>query len=80
MPTDRPIDGQSIMLIKDTSDGRNDSIKWMFSVSDNFDGSYNAAISGDQYKVFASYKREKLILLNCMILSMMFQRVLTWCA
>ena len=60
-PTERPIDGLSIMpLIKGASENRNHSIKWMYNVADNFDSSYNATISGDQYKVLASYKKGKI--------------------
>ena len=60
-PTDRPIDGQSILpLLKGTSDKRGSSIQWMFSVPDNFDGSYNAAISDDRYKLFAKYSKGKM--------------------
>ena len=60
-PTDRPIDGRSILpLLKGTTDLRGSSIQWMFSVSDNFDGSYNAAISDDRYKLFASYSKGKM--------------------
>ena len=55
-PNDRPIDGISILpLLKGETKLRNNSIKWMYKVADNFEGRYHAAISNDQYKVFASY-------------------------
>ena len=55
-PNDRPIDGISILpLLKGETKLRNNSIKWMYNVADNFEGRYHAAISNDQYKVFTSY-------------------------
>ena len=60
-PTDKPIDGRSIMpLIKDKTDKRNSTIAWMFDVGDDFMSTYNAAISDDQYKLFATYKKGKM--------------------
>ena len=57
-PKDRPIDGVSIMpLLKNSADTRNSTIKWMYSVSDNFDSTYNVAISGDRYKMYGSYSK-----------------------
>ena len=35
-------------------------MKWAFSIRDNFDGSYAAAISNDQYKIYASYGKGKV--------------------
>ena len=60
-PKDRPIDGQSIMpLIKGTQNTRNKTVSWMYDVHDNFDSSYSAAISGDQYKIYATYNKGKI--------------------
>lgn len=61
-PSDRPMDGMSIVpLLKGDRDTRDSSVKWMFSVPDNFNGSYNAAISDDTYKLFASYSKGKMV-------------------
>ena len=60
-PSDRPIDGVSIMpFIRGETTQRNVSMKWAFSIKDNFDGSYAAAISNDQYKIYASYGKGKV--------------------
>ena len=60
-PSDRPIDGVSIMpFIRGETTQRNVSMKWAFSIKDNFDSSYAAAISNDQYKIYASYGKGKV--------------------
>ena len=60
-PMDRTIDGKSIMpLIKGERDSRNSQIAWMYNVADDFNSTYNAVLSGDQFKLFASYKEGKL--------------------
>ncbi len=61
-PTDRPIDGRSIMpLIKQKSTIRDSNIAWMYNVNDNFiSGIYNSVLTGDQYKLFATYKEGKM--------------------
>lgn len=60
-PNDRPIDGKSIMpLIKGEKTTRGSSMAWMFEVPDNFDSSYNAVLSADRFKLFASYKKGKI--------------------
>ena len=42
-PSDRPIDGKSIMLLlKGENDTRNSTMAWMYNVADNFESSYNA--------------------------------------
>ena len=57
-PSDRPIDGVSIMpFIKGEAMQRNVSMKWAFRIPNSFDGSYAAAISNDQYKIYASYDK-----------------------
>ena len=62
VPSDRPIDGVSILpLIKRESDKRNSSMKWAYLKEGDFDGGpYQAAISDDQYKVHAIYHRNKV--------------------
>ena len=60
-PSDRPIDGVSIMpLVNGSKTQRNSSMKWAFRIPNDFDGSYNAVISDNQYKIFASYKKGKV--------------------
>ena len=42
-PSDRPIDGKSIMpLLKGEKDTRNSTMAWMYNVADSFESSYNA--------------------------------------
>ena len=61
-PSDRPIDGKSIMpLLKGEKDTRNSTMAWMYNVADSFESSYNAVISGDQFKLFASYNKGKMV-------------------
>ena len=56
-PKDRPIDGASILpFLRGERDKRNETIKWAYDIKGKFNGTYNAAISGDQYKVFAEYE------------------------
>ncbi len=60
-PSDRPIDGKSIVpLLKGETKFRNDSIKWAYNIRDKFEGSYHAAISNNQYKIFAEYDMGKI--------------------
>ena len=60
-PSDRPIDGISILpFIKGEKTQRNSSMKWAFSVPHNFDGSYAAVVSDDQYKIYATYDKGKV--------------------
>ena len=60
-PSDRPIDGVSIMpFIKGDKTQRNVSIKWAYNIPHNFNGAYQAAISGDQYKIYALYDKGKV--------------------
>ena len=35
-------------------------MKWAFSVPHNFDGSYAAVVSDDQYKIYATYDKGKV--------------------
>ena len=61
-PSDRPIDGKSIMpLLKGEKDTRYSTMAWMFRVADSFESSYSAVISGDQFKLFASYNKGKMV-------------------
>ena len=61
-PTDRAIDGTSIMpLLRKEKPTRNKTISWAYDIRDgNFNGIYHAAISGDRYKVFAKYVNGKV--------------------
>ena len=60
-PKDRPIDGVSILpFIRGKTNMRNSSMKWAFGVNGNFRGSYQAAISDDQYKLYAIYKNDRM--------------------
>ena len=60
-PKDRPIDGISIApLLNNKEQSRNKTIKWMYNVADNFDSTYTAAISGDRYKLYATYNKGKM--------------------
>ena len=60
-PTDRPIDGESILpLITGKKDTRNKTIKWAYSVKRGFNSSYSAVMSGDKYKIRAQYKDGKV--------------------
>ena len=61
-PTDRPIDGTSILpLIHNEKSTRNQTISWAYSIANgDFNSSYHAAISGDQYKVFATYHKGQI--------------------
>ena len=56
-PNDRVIDGESILpLLKQQKSTRNKTISWAYQIRDgDFNGSYNAAISGDRYKVYTEY-------------------------
>ena len=60
-PSDRPIDGVSILpFLKGEKTARNSSMKWAFHIPNDFDGSYAAVISDDQYKIYASYAKGKV--------------------
>ena len=42
-PSDRPMDGKSIMpLLKGEKDTRNSTMAWMYNIADIFESSYNA--------------------------------------
>ena len=57
-PSDRPIDGESILpLISGKKETRNSTIKWAYDIGDNFDSSYSAVVSGDRYKLRAQYDK-----------------------
>ena len=60
VPSDRPIDGVSILpFIKGQTEKRNTSMKWAYNINGVFEGEYQAAISDDQYKVYAMYKNNE---------------------
>ena len=55
-PQDRPIDGISVLpFINGQTSSRNKSIAWAFYIPGDFNGSYSAVLSGDQYKVYVNY-------------------------
>ena len=61
-PYDRPIDGESIMpFIKGEVTTRQTSMKWAFNFGRYFDGKseYQAAISDNQYKLYAMYNEKE---------------------
>ena len=56
-PYDRPIDGESIMpFIKGEVTARQTSMKWAYNFAKP---EYQAAISDNQYKLYAMYKKKK---------------------
>ena len=60
-PTDRPIDGESIVpLLTRKQETRNSTIKWAFNVGGSFESSYSAVMSGDRYKIRAQYEKGKI--------------------
>ena len=58
VPSDRPIDGVSILpFIKGDVTTRNSSMKWAYNIGGKFETkTYQAAISDDQYKLYAMYE------------------------
>lgn len=60
-PTDRPIDGTSILpFLRGEQSTRNKSISWAYNIKGDFNGTYNAVINGDRYKVYAEYHKGKI--------------------
>ena len=60
-PTDRPIDGTSILpFIRGEKSTRNKTISWAYNIRGNFNGTYNAVINGDRYKVYAEYHKGEI--------------------
>lgn len=60
-PGDRPLDGESILpLLNRLREKRGSHIKWAYQIPHDFDAQYDAAISGDQYKVHATYDKGKI--------------------
>ena len=57
------LDGTSILpLLHNTKSARNETISWAFEIHNgNFSSHFNAVISGDQYKVFASYSGGQIV-------------------
>ena len=65
-PEGRPLDGESILpllLNKGENEQRSSSIKWAFKIKDGrFRGSYQVAVINNQnFKLIASYRKEKVI-------------------
>ena len=57
-PSDRPIDGSSILpFLKGNASARNSSIKWAWNIKGSFENKYQAAISDDRCKVYAMYNK-----------------------
>lgn len=57
-PTDRPIDGTSILpFLKGEATARNSSMKWAYNINGNFDSKHQAAISDDRYKLYTMYNK-----------------------
>ena len=57
-PSDRPIDGTSILpLLRGEISTRDKPIAWMYRVNNgDFNGHYNATLVNNQYKLFATYQ------------------------
>ena len=62
LPANRSIDGESIMpFVLGEQTQRNKSIAWAFHIrGGDFKGSYDAAISGNRYKLYASYDKGEI--------------------
>lgn len=57
----RSIDGESIMpLLTGQWKTRGSNIKWAFPIPGDFNAKYNAAISGDRYKLHVTYNKGKI--------------------
>ena len=55
------LDGISILpMIRNEQNTRNATIKWAFKVPANFSRQYQAAISGDRFKVYAKYNNDRV--------------------
>ena len=58
-PSDRPIDGASILtFLKGETSARNSPIKWAYSKEGIIENEFQAAISDNRYKVYAMYNKE----------------------
>jgi len=54
---DRPLDGISILpLLQGKVSHRNHSIFWAFNINGDFNGIYDIAVSGNQFKLIATYE------------------------
>ena len=62
-PTDnRSIDGISILpFLQGKVEKRNQLIHWAYNIKGNFEGVYNTASSGDQYKLVTTYKHGEIV-------------------
>ena len=57
----RSIDGESIMpLLTGQKKKRGSNIKWAYLIPGDFNAKYDAAISGDHYKLHATYNKGKV--------------------
>ena len=60
-PQDRPIDGTTILpFIRGETSSRNSLIAWLFNAEEGFNSTYQAAIAGNQYKLFTEYSNGKV--------------------
>ena len=61
-PDDRPIDGISILpFLRNETATRSKPIAWAYAIQDDFAvEQYNAALSSNQYKVYAAYSEGKM--------------------
>ena len=60
-PNDRQLDGISILpFIRNEASTRNKSIPWAFYIRADFNSGFTAALSGDQYKIFANFNGGKI--------------------
>ena len=59
-PTDRPIDGISILpLVRNSSQHRDKPIPFAFRITDGFESSFSAVLNGDRFKLIVKYKDRK---------------------
>ena len=57
----KSIDGESIMpLLTGQREERGSNIKWAYPIPGDFNAMYDAAISGDHYKLHATYNKGKI--------------------
>ena len=61
-PNDRQIDGISVLpFLRNKTSTRSKPIAWAYQISNSFSkGQYHAALSSNQYKVFATYNEGKM--------------------
>ena len=56
------LDGISLLpMIRNEQSTRNSTIKWAFKIPADFSRKYNAAISGDRFKLYATYNNNRVV-------------------